>query len=88
MDLDRTLKSIGKSTFVKYYFNFKNESRDSCIIAFTENYSDNSKASRTSSSQSIFREGVQKDALRLIINSERVDKETVARAREILRSEI
>ncbi|HHW57744.1 MAG TPA: hypothetical protein GXX15_08795 [Clostridia bacterium] len=87
MDLIRTLNSVGKSTFVKYYYNFKNESREACIAAFTEDYTDKSKSTRTSYAQRIFREGRQKDALQLIINSNRVDDKTIARAREILKSE-
>ncbi|MEN6325139.1 MAG: hypothetical protein ABFD18_02865 [Syntrophomonas sp.] len=87
MDLIRTLNSIGKSTFVKYYYNFKNQSRDACIIAFTENYTDKAKSTRTGHAQRIFREGMQKDALQLVINSNRVDDDTIARAHEILKSE-
>lgn len=40
MDLIRTLNSVGKSTFVKYYYNFKNKSREECISSFSENYTD------------------------------------------------
>lgn len=88
MDLVRTLNSIGKSAFVKYYYNFKNETRDACIAAFTENYTDKAKSTRTGHAQRIFREGMQKDALQLIINSNKVGDETIARAREIMKSEL
>ena len=84
----RTLNSIGKSAFVKYYYNFKNETRDACIAAFTENYTDKAKSTRTGHAQRIFREGMQKDALQLIINSNKVGDETIARAREIMKSEL
>jgi len=87
MDLLRTLNSIGKSVFVKYYYNFKNESREFCIAAFTENYTDKAKSSRTGHAQRIFREGLQKNALNLIINSTRVDDQTITLAQEFLNSE-
>lgn len=87
MDLIRTLNSVGKSTFVKYYYYFKNESRDVCIAAFSENYTDKAKSTRTGHAHRIFREGMQKDALNLIINSTRVDIETITRAQKILESE-
>lgn len=32
MDLVRTLNSVGKFIFVKYYYNFRDKSRDECII--------------------------------------------------------
>ena len=54
MDLIRTLNSIGKSTFVKYYYNFKNKSRDACILAFEENYTDKAKNTRVGHAQRIF----------------------------------
>lgn len=88
MDLERLLKSIGKSTFIKYYYYFKNQSRETCIAAFTEHYTDKSKSSRTGHAKSIFSERLQKDALQLIIKSDRVDENTIARAREILKSEL
>ena len=47
MDLIRTLNSVGKSTFVKYYYNFKNQSRDECILRFDENFTDKAKSTRT-----------------------------------------
>lgn len=87
MELARMLNSIGKSTFIKYYYNFKNESSEFCIAAFTENYTDNAKSSRTSHAKRIFREGLQKSALNLIINSTRIDDQTVILTKEILNSE-
>lgn len=84
MDLIRVLNSVGKSTFVKYYFNFKNESRDKCILKFDENYTDKAKSTRTGHAQRIFRENKQIEALNIIINSERVDETTRKKAKEIL----
>ncbi|KNZ42745.1 hypothetical protein [Acetobacterium bakii] len=87
MDLIGTLSNVGKSTFVKYYYNFKNESRYVCIISFTEDYTDIAKATRTNHAKRIFREGMSVQALQMIINSSRVDKDTIDLARKILETE-
>lgn len=84
MNLIRTLNSVGKSTFIKYYFNFKNDSRDKCILMFDEDYTDKAKGTRTGHAQRIFREGKHLEALNIIINSERVDEATKKKAKEIL----
>jgi len=44
MDLVRVLNSVGKSTFVKYYYNFRDKSRDECIMLFDEDFTDKAKA--------------------------------------------
>lgn len=87
MDLIRTLNSVGKSTFVKYYYNFKNKSREECIDLFDENYTDKAKATRTGHAQRIFRENKNIEALELILQSNRVDDYTLKVAREILAQE-
>lgn len=87
MDIIRTLNSVGKSAFVKYYYNFKNESRDACILAFEENYTDNAKITRVGHAQRIFRENKNIEALEIIVASNRVDTETQNRAKEILAKE-
>ena len=87
MDLIRTLNSVGKSTFVKYYYNFKNKSREECIDLFDENYTDKAKATRTGHAQRIFRENKHIEALELILQSNRVDAYTLKTAREILAQE-
>ena len=84
MDLIRTLNSIGKSTFVKYYDNFKTKDREECIAQFAEAYTDNAKNTRTRHAQRIFRENKQIEALEIIVNSNRVDDVTRKRAKEIL----
>lgn len=88
MDLERTLNSVGKSTFVKYYYDFRDKSRDECIKAFDEDYTDKAKSTRTGHAQRIFRENRNIEALRIIIASNRVDFETVKKAKEILAKEI
>lgn len=87
MDLERVLNSVGKSTFVKYYYAFKNKSREECILLFDENYTDNAKSTRTGHAQRIFRENKQLDALEIIVQSKRVDYVTQQKAREIILQE-
>lgn len=87
MDLLRTLNSVGKSTFIKYYYNFKNKSREECIGGFDENYTDKAKSTRTGHAQRIFRENMHFEALNIIIESKRVDSMTINRAREIMLKE-
>lgn len=84
MDLVRTLNSIGKSTFVKYYYCFKNKSREECIAQFDENYTDKAKRTRTGHAQRIFREKKSLEALEIIIKSNRVDDATRSKAKEIM----
>ena len=87
MDLIRTLNSVGKSTFVKYYYSFRDKSRDACIMAFEEDFTDKAKSTRTGHAQRIFKENKNIEALEIIIASNRVDAETQRKAREILREE-
>ncbi|MBQ9845901.1 MAG: hypothetical protein IJO54_07450 [Oscillospiraceae bacterium] len=87
MDLLRVLNSVGKSIFVKYYYNFKNKSRDACIIGFEENFTDNAKSTRTGHAQRIFRENKNIEALEIIVSSNRVDDFTRKKAIEILMRE-
>ena len=87
MDLVRVLNSVGKSTFVKYYYNFKDKSRDECIMLFDEFFTDKAKGTRTGHAQRIFRENKHLEALTIIADSNRVDDATRKRATEILRAE-
>ena len=87
MNLIRVLNSIGKSTFVKYYYNFKTKSREYCIAQFDEPYTDKAKGTRTGHAQRIFRESKNLEALEIIIKSNRVDDTTRNKAKEILASE-
>ena len=87
MDLVRVLNSVGKSTFIKYYYNFKNKSREECIMLFDEDFTDKAKGTRTGHAQRIFRENKHIEALTIIADSNRVDDATRKRATEILRAE-
>ena len=61
MTIEKLLKSIGKRTFIKYYYNFKNTSRDHCICSFEENFTDKAKSSKTGHAKSIFKNGLEKE---------------------------
>ena len=87
MDLIRILNSIGKSTFVKYYYCFRDESREECIAQIDENYTEKAKATRTGHAKRIFRENKHIEALKIIANSNRLDVVTREKAREILLNE-
>lgn len=87
MDLVRTLNSIGKAIFVKYYYDFKTKSREACIGCFSESFTDKAKSTRTGHAQRIFRENKHIEALEIIIQSNRLDDETISRAKEILLAE-
>ena len=87
MDLVRVLNSVGKSTFVKYYYNFRDKSRDECIMHFDEDFTDKAKSTRTGHAQRIFRENKHIEALTIIAGSNRVDDATRKRAMELLRTE-
>lgn len=84
MDLEKTLNSVGKAVFVKYYFVFANMSNEDCLEMFTENFTEKSKRSRTSHAKAIFRENKQFDALKIISNSPRVDPVVKKKAKDIL----
>ncbi|MBR3595738.1 MAG: hypothetical protein IKL47_02005 [Clostridia bacterium] len=87
MDINRVLNSVGKSTFVKYYYCFRDKSRDECIVQIEEDYTDKAKGTRTGHAQRIFREGKHLEALNIIVSSNRVDEDTRLKAREILSHE-
>ena len=84
MTVERLLNSVGKRTFIKSYYNFKNWSRDYCICNFEEDFTDKAKSSKTGHAKSIFKNGFEKEALIIISNSERVDDITRRKAKEIL----
>ena len=66
--------------FVKYYYNFKDKSRDECIMLFDEDFTDKAKGTRTGHAQRIFRENKHLEALTIIADSNRVDDATRKRA--------
>lgn len=84
MTVERLLNSIGKATFIKYYYSFRDKSRDYCISNFEEDYTDKAKSSKTGHAQKIFRDGLEKEALIIIAKSNRVDPHSKSMAKEIL----
>lgn len=87
MTLEKILNNIGKSTFIKYYNNFKNKTREECINAIEENFTEKSKGTRTSHAQRIFREKMNIEALKIIISSNKIDESTRKKATELLLTE-
>lgn len=68
----RRLRSVGISTFIKYYFVFKFYPQEKCIQAFDEadsQISESSKVTKTNAAKSLFRDGLHLDALRYIRDS-------------------
>lgn len=88
MDIIKKLNSVGKAVFVKYYYQFKNESNQTCVAAITEPYTLHAKQTRTSTAKSIFREEMNLQALYIICTSSKVDSVTKAQAKKILLDEL
>ena len=86
MTLEKVLNSVGKTLFIKYYYFFRDKSREECIDAMSEDYSDKSKRTRISHAKRIFREGKQREALEIIISSKKVDAATRIRAEKIIKT--
>lgn len=88
--LDRSLRSIGKACFVKYFSEFSDLAitiEDLIdMLMQQEGYTESGCKTRISNSRRIISSGRQDDALAMIIASERVEAEIVARARELRRN--
>ncbi|HEX5703904.1 MAG TPA: hypothetical protein VFX97_11935 [Pyrinomonadaceae bacterium] len=86
-DLIRLINSIGKSTFVRYYENFRDSllSNQDVIAILPEEYTLKSRISRTTKARRIFREGLEEEALEIISAAQGVDSDTANRAQELLR---
>lgn len=85
-DLDTMLNKIGKRIFIDYYYIFKTDDNPEDQL-ISEDFTLNSRRSRSSSARKIFRDNLQLAALKNIIQSPRLDEETLDKAREILESE-
>ncbi len=84
------LQTIGKSTFIRYYNEFKQKNKEQLLIAFdrnNENWSENSKNTKISAGIRIFEENLEKEALKITISSCKVDKNTIEKANEIFYNE-
>lgn len=85
-DLDTMLNKIGKTIFIEYYYIFKaDDNPEEKLI--DEGFTLNSRRSRSSSARRIFRDNLQLAALRNIIQSSRLDEDTLAKAMDILEAE-
>ena len=86
-DLDRLIRSIGKSTFVRFYDEFGDSSlsNQEVVELLPIEYTLKSRRSRTSHARRIFREGLENDALWMIANSDGVDAETAQQVRVLLK---
>ena len=85
-DVLQTLNKIGKQIFVDYYYIFKED--DSPEEQLPEEFTLNSKRSRTSSARKLFRENKNINALEIIIKSDRLDDDIIERAKVIYQSEM
>lgn len=90
--LNAKLNSIGKSIFVKYYYEFKDGSFDNQRMAqklFDENPKASSvgaQSTRISNARGIFENKLHIDALENIVHS-KVDSVTIENAKKLLREE-
>lgn len=85
-DLNRLLTSIGMSTFVKYYDQFRNPniSDQDMLERLPQDYTLKARRTRVSKARRIFRERLELEALNAILGANRVDEETRKQATEIL----
>ena len=92
-DLNKTLAAVGKAVFVNFYYDFKDFSISKDELAkkiLSENPGSKSDSQnfRIPRARHIFESGQEKEALRIIIESKRVDKKAVEKAKHILAKEI
>ncbi|MEI6133244.1 MAG: DUF1413 domain-containing protein [Bacillota bacterium] len=80
--LETLLNKIGKKMFIEYYDVFKIDDKPEELLPDT--FTLNSKRSRSSSARKIFREGLQKAALKNIIESARLEDDTLRKAKRLL----
>lgn len=85
--LKRNLQSTGMASFVKYFELFRSSEKNNEVANKIRNeieYTDKSCMSRTSNARSIMRKERTDDALRMIINSEKVNQDTKDKAKTLL----
>lgn len=92
IDLNTTLSAVGKAVFATFYYDFKDISISDDVLShkiYTENPTSKSDSQnfRIPRARRIFEMGQQLDALRIIIQSKRVDSEARALAKIILERE-
>lgn len=86
--LQRCLQSIGKGCFIKYFASFANFNLPVEDIVeelkCNENYDEMASRTRINSARRIFKEQRSLDALTLIVQSKRLDKELVLAASKLI----
>ena len=88
--LNKKLCSIGKATFVKYLYPELKKNIDVSEVDISEKYpfyagySDNTRKTRLSSSRSILKNGLEKEALMNIVSSQNIPDEIRDIARKYL----
>ena len=90
--LEETLNAIGKAAFVRFYYDFKDATIPTDVLA--EKILRESPRARSARqgfriprARHIFAHGQELEALKIIIASERVDAESRKKAKEILEQE-
>ncbi|PNH91798.1 hypothetical protein [Vibrio diazotrophicus] len=85
--LDRSLRSIGKECFVKYYELFRDRtwSKEDLIehLMALEGYQESGCITRISQSRRIFDDNRELDALDMVIKSNRLPYEIIEKARKL-----
>ena len=86
-DLDRLVRSIGMSTFIRFYEQFRDSaiSDQEMVELLPAEYTLNSRRTRTTKARRILREGLEHDALHMIANADKVDAETAQQVRILLK---
>ena len=82
-EINRLLQSIGKAFFVEYFEVFANNEDPAKNIP-ADAYTDNSYRTRVSKINKVFRENLEVKALKIILDSTRLDEETLIEAQELL----
>lgn len=90
-ELVRKLNSVGKAVFVEYFYDFQSYgngdiSKEECIerLVFNEVSNDNGAAIRCSNAKKVFQEGMQCDALNIIIDSKRLSVNVLRQAKQLI----
>lgn len=91
-DLDKTLAAVGKAVFVKFYYDFKDFSvpKDELakkILSENPGSKSDSQNFRIPRARHIFKLGREKEALRIVIESKRVDPNAIEKAKETVRED-
>lgn len=93
IDVNSCLNSVGKKIFVDFYYDFKNLQLDKDVLAkkLLDNNPNASKISgqiiRINFARKIFDNNLEREALEIIVSSNRLDEETIRKAQEILNND-